>query len=275
MTRSRTSRRRQPPADQYQLSFPIAWLTERDFVEALRQRGVRKIQHVRFKPNRTRLITLSADLRTLHLHESFRGAPDDVLDAVAGFVLLPDGSGAQHRAVERMRDWCEAQVTCEPESAGAAPQAGSRAQRAVIRQAYHRLNAERFGGRLPPDVPLRLSDRMSRRFGHVAYGRDRNVAGAIEEIALNIDLLIGGNEKILLDTLVHEMAHVEAWLEHGHRGHGRAWQTIAQRVGCEINATSRTRFRRHRSDEPVLCVPDLKAILHAGPLSRGARRITT
>ncbi len=272
MHRPRTTRRRTKPADQFQLSFTLAWLTDQDFVEAMRERGATRLQRVRFKPNRTRLITLSGDLKTLHLHESFRGAPDDVLDAIAAFLLLPDGSAAQQRAVERMRDWCEAQVTCEGEPGGPARQAGTPGQLAVLQQAYDRLNAERFAGRLPA-VALRLSERMSRRFGHVAYGRSRHGDGAVEEIALNVDLLLEGNERILLDTLAHEMAHMEAWLEHGHRGHGVPWRRIAARVGCETNATSRVRFRRRRRGEPpVTRVPDLDGLFRAWQPRHGTHR---
>ncbi|MCI0435510.1 MAG: SprT-like domain-containing protein [Gemmatimonadetes bacterium] len=268
--------RRRRQADQYQLSFPLAWLADRDLIEALRQRGVRRVRRVLFKPNRSRLITLSADHRTLHLHESFRGAPDDVLDAVAGFLRLPEGSSAQQRAVERMRDWCEAQIECEAAQENAVRHAGSPAQIEFLREAYATINQERFGGRLPAQVPLRLSDRMSKRFGHVSYGRERSPRMAVEEIALNIDLFIEGNEPILLDTLVHEMAHIEAWIEHGHRGHGLPWRVVAQRAGCEVNATSRIRFRRRRRGEgPVLRVPDLQSVLRAGPLVRRSRRIAS
>ena len=43
--------------------------------------------------------------------------------------------------------------------------------------------------------------------------------------------MLPGNEAILLDTLLHEMTHMEAWLTHGERAHGRDWKSIAKRGG--------------------------------------------
>jgi hypothetical protein len=252
-------------ADHFQLSFPISWLSESDFIEALRSRGVRSLRRVRFKPNRTRLVSLSADQRALNVHECFRGASDDVLDAVSDFLRLTPGSAGQRRAVERMRTWCEGQVaqddsTLEPVRS---THAGSPEQLAFLESAYIRLNEERFGGVLPTDIPLRLSDRMSRRFGHVLYGRRKDDRHGVEEIALNIDLMMEGNERHLLDTLLHEMAHVEAWVVFGHRGHGQPWKVIAQRLGCEVNASSCVRIRRRRVGAGTMRAPDLESFLQA------------
>ena len=101
---------------------------------------------------------------------------------------------------------------------------------------------------------------MARRLGHVEYRRQRGDVPEISELALNVDLLIEGNEKNLLDTLLHEMAHVEAWVLHGHRGHGAVWRRIAARVGCEVRALSWVRIRR-RKDGDVPHVPDLEKLL--------------
>jgi hypothetical protein len=37
------------------------------------------------------------------------------------------------------------------------------------------------------------------------------------------------------------MAHVEAWLDHGDRGHGPHWRRIAKRLGCVPRAQTRER----------------------------------
>jgi hypothetical protein len=159
-----------------------------------------------------------------------------------------------------MRRWSEGQV---PEEDDDAPRlrasAGSPAQQRFLLEAYRRLNAHLFAGRLPDVIPLRLSQRMARRFGHVEYRRTRGTAREIGELAINIDLLIGGNERHLLDTLLHEMAHVEAWVVHGQRGHGPRWRTIAQRVGCEVRALSRVRIRRRNPDPGR--VPEVAVLL--------------
>lgn len=236
--------------------LPLALLTEEEFVRALALRGA-EVSRVRFKNNRSRLISHSRENGVLNVHACFRSANDDLLDAIAAFILLPSTSAGYREAIERMRAWWDGQAVRhdEGERVVRGPVCcGTAEQRAFLRELYQRLNAERFGGELPRDVTLRLSSRMKRRFGHVQYGR----AGGrtVEEIALNVDLLLPGNERHLLDTLVHEMAHMEAWLVHGHREHGHVWRAIARRVGCEPRACSRVRIRRRRRAEaPATAVP--------------------
>jgi hypothetical protein len=164
-----------------------------------------------------------------------------------------------------MRSWWEGQIAPEhaPNGAGgrAFPCSGTEAQRAFLADLYTRLNGAFFDGSLP-DVRVRLSDRMVRRFGHVFYGATRSGERYVEEIALNIDLMVSGNGAHLLDTLLHEMAHVEAWLVHGHRDHGRDWRQIARRVGCEARACSYVRIRRRRRrGPPVTRVPAIERAL--------------
>jgi predicted SprT family Zn-dependent metalloprotease len=77
------------------------------------------------------------------------------------------------------------------------------------------------------------------------------------ELAINHSLFLQGNETNLLDTMLHEMTHVEAWLVHGDRGHGAAWKRVARRVGCEPRACSARIIRRRRRNSPPLTrVPD-------------------
>jgi hypothetical protein len=266
MTAPRKKRRDSRQTDQYQLALPLSWLSERELIQALRSRGVRGIRRIRYRPNRSQLISLSADRATLNLHECFRGASDLVIDAIATFLRDSTRPAESRAAVRIMRDWSEGQIPAEffeRRRRGRAASAGTAPQRAFVAAAYRQLNRESFGGRLPEDVPIRLSTRMLRRFGHVEYKRPRNGIRGIAEIGLNIDLLLEQNERHLLDTLLHEMAHVEAWVVHGHRGHGEPWQRIARRVGCEVNAASRVRMRRRRFDNQVERVPDLDALISA------------
>jgi len=266
MARSRRRTKGHGPSDQYQLALPLAWLTETELIEALRQRGVRGIHRVRYRPNRSRLISLSVDRASLNLHECFRGATDIVIDAIAAFLSDSTRAAEAREAVSIMRDWSEGQVpfeVFERRRRGRAMSAGTPEQRAFIAAAYRNLNRESFQGRLPDSVPIRLSNRMVRRFGHVEYKRPRYGMRGIVEIGINIDLLMPGNERHLLDTLLHEMAHVEAWVVQGHRGHGEPWQRIARRVGCEVNAATRVRMRRRRYGAGVDCVPDLDILLDA------------
>ena len=248
--------KRQVDSDQ-QLTLSLSWLTEDEFLGALRVRGITFLREVQFRPNRSRLISLSADRQRLNLHECFRAAPTRVIDSVASFATAPSRSRAFREAVERMREWHEGQVA-EYGLGEPLASCGTAAQREYLQRVYHQLNDSHFQGSLPRALQIRLSDRMSRRFGHVSYARTTQGDRKVAELALNIDLLLPGNERALLDTLLHEMAHVEAWLVHGHRDHGRVWRHVARRVGCEAKACTHMRLRRRRSATVVTDVPALR-----------------
>jgi hypothetical protein len=206
-----------------QLLLQVAWLTEAEILGALRVRGATFVEEVRLRPNRSRLISLSADRRRLNLHECFRAAPARVLDAVATFATAPGRSRTFRDAVEAMREWHEGQVA-EYGLGEPLANCGTPEQVRYLKEVYDQLNDSHFNGGLPRTLPIRLSDRMSRRFGHVSYARTVQGVRKVAELALNIDLLLPGNERALVDTLLHEMAHVEAWLVHGHREHGGIWR---------------------------------------------------
>jgi hypothetical protein len=257
-----TRGRRRKGADDHQLTLSLVWLSEEEFAGALQARGACAIRRVRFKPNRTRMVSLSGDRRSLNIHHCFRAASHDVLDAVAAFVRLPSRSAEYRDAIRRMRMWWDRQRHPDDPllTQSARPRAccATAEQREFLLRTYERLNRTRFCGALPDIVPLRLSNRMSRRFGHVYYATARNGSRMIEEIALNVDLMMEGNEAHLLDTLLHEMSHAEAWLLRGHREHGEEWREIARRVGCEAKACSMVRIRRRRGKRtPVTRVPRL------------------
>jgi hypothetical protein len=247
-------RRRRARAIDEQLTLPLSWLDEEAFCDALVARGV-SVGRVRFKRNKSRLISLSSDHVSLNVHDCFRAAPGPVIDAVASFVRAPQHTAEYRRAIARMRAWWHAQATDDEDALRRATTATCCAtleQRSYLARLFRRLNHERFGGALPELVPIRLSNRMSRRFGHITYGRALGGSRTVEEIALNVDLMIEGNEQALVDTLVHEMAHAEAWLAHAHRGHGAIWRAIARRVGCEDRACSDLRIRRRRRRDTVV-----------------------
>ena len=135
--------------------------------------------------------------------------------------------------------------------------AGTAAQQAFLRELYARLNRARFRGRLPP-IPLRLSGRMSNRYGHVIFYRTASGTRTVLELAINLQLLADGNDALLLDTMLHEMAHVEAWLQRGHRGHGATWKRICLRIGCAPRAC--TQVRPPARSGPVDRVPTLPVL---------------
>ena len=270
-------RRPRNGASDQQLSLALAWLTEAEFLRELRLRGVSFITEIHFRPNRSRLISLSADRRRLNLHECFRASPKRVLDAVAAFATAPSRARGFREAVERMREWHEGQVA-EHGLGEPLANCGTKKQVEYLDRVYRQLNHSHFDTRLPDILPIRLSDRMSRRFGHVSYAQTSRGERRVAELALNIDLLLPGNERALVDTLLHEMAHIEAWLMHGHREHGVLWRDIARRVGCEAKACTRMRLRRRKAgvgpvtDVPVLRLPTSPQTEPAKAARSGLRR---
>ena len=233
----------------------------------LARRGCRRVEEIRFKKNRGRIISLSKDGRTLHVHACFQDADDEVVSAVVTFLKAGRRSYAYRESIRVMRDYFEAHgqkyapMTAEEEDhrlkrdIERLPCAGNAEQRGFIRDAFARYNSGLFGSKLP-QVKLRLSDRMRSRLGHIRYHTTSSGERIVLELALNIHLMLPGNEAILLDTILHEMTHMEAWLVHGERAHGSDWKAIANRVGCEATACSTQVIRRRRKGKPVICVPD-------------------
>jgi hypothetical protein len=213
---------------------------------ALRARSSR-IRQVRYRLNRTVLLSVSRDGRTLNTHECFRHAPPRVLDAIATFVTAPRRSTEFRTALDTIRGWDGAERGLE-----AAKRARRRRSRpapgrdgeavAPVRVLFDGFNRVRFGGQLPA-IPLRISGRMRRALGTISYEEEEG-RRRVREIAISADLLLPANAAVLRDTLLHEMAHAEAWLRHGHQGHGPVWRRIAERVGCVPRALTRVPIRR-------------------------------
>ncbi len=212
---------------------------------ALAARGA-AIDAVRYRQNRSVLLSVSRDGRTLNCHACFRDAPGDVAAAVARWATGRRGSRASTDALARLRGW-------EGTRRGLAEARRTQPRRrpvtdgqedAPLQTLFDRLDRTRFDGRLPA-VPLRVSRRMTRSLGTIRYGGGGvDSPRSVVEIAISADLLLPGNDGALEDTMLHEMAHAEAWLRHGHRGHGRAWRRIAERVGCTPRALCRRPVRR-------------------------------
>lgn len=243
-------------------------------VAALRQRGVRGVRRVGFRSNRSTILSLSAGGGRLSLHSAFAHATPGILDALA--VYLTEGTlrtPGFRRASRTIRTWrrLERAMAAERRSAGArgrrrrrrtekpapGPCCATLAQRRYLERTYRQYNRSLFGARLPEDVCLRLSSRMSSRLGQVKLWRDRWGRRSVIELALNADLMLPENDANRLDTLLHEMAHIEAWLVHGDGGHGEAWKEIARRVGCiDLACAGRGPRRRPRGQPPTDRVPD-------------------
>lgn len=213
---------------------------------ALRARGVEGAARVVFKDNRTRLLSVSRDRRTVYLHRCFAAAPPAVVDAMATLLAGRRRAAATRRAARVLRAWAAEHAPLPVASPKPGRCDGTPAQRAVLRERYGEYNRGYFGSRLPA-VPLRVSARMRRRLGHVRCHRTEDGRRVVVELAINALLFDAGNEAVFRETLLHEMAHVEAWLVHGHRGHGAIWKRIAQRVGCEPRACTKIALSRPRA----------------------------
>lgn len=271
-------------AIQLQLDFAArpSLLSSDAFRKALARRGCRRITSVRFKKNRGRIISLAQDGRTLHIHACFQEAGEETMNAVVTFLRAGRRSYAYREAIRVMRDFFDAHaakyvpLNSEEEDHRVTrdvqrlPCVGTAAQRAFLREAYARFNNLHFGGRLPSSIQMRLSDKMKSRLGHVRYHTTSAGERVVLELALNVHLLLPGNEAALLDTLLHEMTHVEAWLANGDRGHGRGWKLIANRVGCEAKACSTEPIRRRRKRVPVTEVPERAYLPQLPLLSEGS-----
>lgn len=245
-------------------------LSAGELLGALRQRGATRLQRVRFRRNRTVLWSLTDGGRTLNLHEAYAGSPPPLLDAFALLAGASRDAERRRRASLRVRDWppvreaigrlrevevLAAMAVAQGRSEGSTGPAGSGAPQAPpscvggmedrtrILTLYRRMNQERFGGCLPEEVPIRMSNRMRRRLGHMRPGTGPEGLRVVVEIALNHRLLSPGNEPLLLDTLLHEMAHAADWLVDGRAGHGATWRAWARRAGCQPTACTTLPFK--------------------------------
>jgi hypothetical protein len=276
--------RRPNRALQLQLDFtaPPRLLSEQEFLRTLARRGCRRVTTVLFKKNRGRIISLSKDGHTLHIHACFQEATDDVMNSVVTFLKAGRRSYAYREAIKGMREFFDARAQIYvPIDAQEEDHRVERdvarlrcvatlAQQSYVRDAYSRFNALRFNNRLPANVRMRFSDRMKSRLGHVRYHTTVTGERVVLELALNIHLMLPGNEPVLLDTLLHEMTHIEAWREHGERGHGRKWKLIAERVGCEATACSTEPIRRRRKHAAITEVPDRAYLPQLPRVSEGS-----
>lgn len=240
-------------------------------LEVLRALGATRLRTVRFRANRSTIWSLTQGGRTLNLHRAFSMAPRPILrhlSVVAAEALKPTERFERARAavanweplladLRQIRRESRRLARAPRRDRGVGPCCATPAQRVYLRRLYRYLNDTRFGGRLPVSIPLRLSNRMRSRLGQVVH-TSRNGRRTIVEIALNVDLMLPGNGRIRLDTLLHEMAHAAAVLFDGDDGHGEAWRWWATRAGCEGRACTDAPIRRRpRRSRTVTRVPPL------------------
>jgi len=230
-------------------------LSAEQFLSELRCRGATRLRRVSFRENRSTIWSLTQGGTVLNLHAAYRAAPPELLDAFAD-LLRRGGWGAadrRRRAVAEVRSWPPlVEALREARRGGSTPResacCATSGQVEYLRALYRHLNQTRFGGLLPDDLRVRLSSRMKSTLGHMLPGEERDGRRHVVEIALNADLLLEGNDRARLDTLLHEMAHAADYLLTGRRGHGASWRAWARTVGCEpsriVDRPVRARRRR-------------------------------
>jgi hypothetical protein len=138
-----------------------------------------------------------------------------------------------------------------------------------FQEAYDFFNAELWGGKLPQ--LLVTLQRKPRMMGHFAPERYQHRRGSelIHEIALNPDCFVGQSDEQILDTLVHEMAHVwqQSFGKPGRRGyHNRQWGAEMKRIGLYPSSTGApggSETGEHMSDY----------IVDGGPFRLACRRL--
>lgn len=228
-------------------------MTEPELLLRLRQQGASRLKRVAYRMNRSTLWSLTQNGTVLNVHAAYREAPSNVVDAFARIASAQRRTSGYYDAMKTVREWEGIETAMrraieEHLKTSVATRrsrlrcAGTPEQRAHLRREYERLNHSRFEAQLPNEIALRLSDRMRSRLGHIVP-RIHDGVRVVEEIALNRKLLRSGNERVCEETLLHEMAHVAAWVFDNDSGHGRAWKEWAFKVGCNPLACATVRLR--------------------------------
>ncbi len=101
----------------------------------------------------------------------------------------------------------------------------------LFQREYDRINADVYGGRLPPFPGVDLVDRddvfsMTRTWGFGAWRR-------LQPFLLSVHV----RGPLLLESIRHEVAHAAALLFHDDESHGPVWQRHALLAGASATAT--------------------------------------
>ena len=198
----------------------------------------------------------------LNMHVAFRTAPLEIIDHLAVIAREAErGTAAYRESAAVVRGWDPLEIELRRvrreylrrrrlrssregrRQSAAGPCCATPEQSAYLRKLYAYLNRTRFANRLPSDVHLRLSNRMRARLGQMMPAR-RNGARYVAEIALNLDLMLEGNGRERIDTMLHEMAHAAHYLFDGGLDHGPAWRAWARFAGCKVTTFADEPIRR-------------------------------
>lgn len=196
---------------------------------ALRDVGLRQITRCRLTRNRNVMVSFGGG--ELRVHEAYLGAPDAVLEAIAGFV---EARTRQERQRAR-RALLEFPIEIPAGSIRRRRASSHPDDRDVERRLadwHGELNARHFGGQLRA-IPIRVSRRMRGRLGQYSAATPH---GDAAEIAISRRHLRRDGWEPALETLLHEMVH--QWQDETGLpiDHGRSFRTKAREVGIPPHA---------------------------------------
>jgi hypothetical protein len=254
----------------------MAARTERQILTYLHRWGANRLRRVFFRANRSTIWSLTQGGSVLNLHAAFRTAPAEILahfavvareahrrtDAYrssADVVRMWEGLDLEMRRIRREHRLRRPTSPRRHRRVhGPGPCCATSEQRVYLKRLYNYLNRTRFDGRLPSDIQVRLSNRMTTGIGQMVPGHDAGGRRYVVELALNVDLMLEGNGRERIDTLVHEMAHAADWLFGSGLGHGEGWRRWARYAGCRERACAEHPIRRRaRGVSHVTRVPRL------------------
>jgi hypothetical protein len=206
--------------------------------------GLAGLRGVRVTDNRSVMVSLSSR-GMLSIHRGYAKAPDRVLKAVVRF-LKSGTRGAMRRAAEheilsfKTEEHAEGPPLRRRSVDPARP--GDLYKLVRLRRLYADYNEQHFGGALP-ELPVRLSGRMSARLGQLSL---RHGSGRPYELTISRRHIDRHGWEEAAHTLLHELVHL--WQhETGHDvDHGPLFRRKAEAVGVVPSARRTVRAPRGR-----------------------------
>jgi len=172
--------------------------------------------------------------RTLRIQKVFLQAPAEVLHALGTVLTRPKGRevGAEREALRTFLAGVATGSTQEPPRRRArrfrppSPEDLPYLRRLEVE--FRSVNAAHFDSNLP-EIPIRLSTRMSRRNGHFS--------AAPPTIVISRTLFTSAMDGEAERTLRHEMIHLWQWATGSPLGHGAEFRRLAGRLQIHPRAT--------------------------------------
>ena len=221
-----------PDPEAPSLTLPSGELLARR-LELLGVLAVPGLKGLTLHANRSVMLSYGAS-GILRIHEGYAEAPDYVLEAVVRF-LLPGIPRPMRKLAETTFLAFPVEHRTAPKRRPERPQPGDLQILHRLGELHARLNAEYFGGALPPIV-FRLSGRMRSRLGELAVDVQ---SGRPSEIALSRRHVRRHGWAEVAHTVLHEMVH--QWqAENRHPvDHGVGFRRKAREVGIAPSAKRR------------------------------------